>query len=109
MHSRIPFELFLDIVGLSPHIPQKLAGIRMEPPISDPIPNGAPPAPTKQPVPLLDPPGLSFLFRGLRVKPKMGFSLLPENVVWGRFVLQNGTAPASSSTLTTTALSVAGL
>ncbi|MGB0095754.1 MAG: hypothetical protein WBP81_24835, partial [Solirubrobacteraceae bacterium] len=44
--------------GLCPNTPQKKAGSRIEPPMSDPRPNGEPPEPTVAPSPPDDPPAV---------------------------------------------------
>lgn len=44
------------LLGLWPKIPLKNAGIRIEPPISEPIPSGDPAAACKQPSPPEEPP-----------------------------------------------------
>src|ERR1700755_2652954 len=55
------------IDALIPYKPQKLAGMRTDPPPSLPIANGQMPAATAAPDPALDPPGDSAGFHGLRV------------------------------------------
>lgn len=57
--------------GLCPKIPLKMAGIRIEPAISDPMPTGEPAAANRAPSPPLEPPGTRFVSYGLRLRPKM--------------------------------------
>ncbi len=56
-------------VGLSPAIPQKEAGMRIEPPPSVPSANGTMSAATAAAEPPLEPPGVRSRLRGLRVRP----------------------------------------
>lgn len=67
--------LSLPTVGLMEATPLKWAGILKLPPISVPVPNMQPWAPTKLPVPELDPPGVSFGFVAFSVLPNTGLSL----------------------------------
>ena len=59
-------------VGLKPTIPQKAAGARIEPPVSEPIAQGARPAATATADPEEDPPEMRGVFgsRGLMGLPK---------------------------------------
>ncbi len=59
-------------LGLSPTIPQYEAGIRIEPPMSEPSANGTQPVATATAEPPLDPPGVRLGSHGLRVTPKRG-------------------------------------
>lgn len=54
-------------VGLRPTTPQKLAGLRIEPPVSDPMAAAHSPAATAAADPPLDPPGMHDRSHGLRV------------------------------------------
>src|SRR5947209_19964185 len=65
-------------VGLWPTIPQKHAGIRIEPPPSVPTDRGAIPAATAAPDPPLEPPGVRSRFHGFRVKPNSALSVEPR-------------------------------
>src|SRR5690348_4944112 len=53
-------------LGLTPTRPQQLAGIRIEPPPSDPCAAGASPAATAAPAPPLDPPAIRSRSHGVR-------------------------------------------
>jgi len=53
---RLNPQSFSPLVGLWPKIPLKNAGIRIDPPISEPIPNGDPAAACIQPSPPEEPP-----------------------------------------------------
>ena len=55
--------------GLWPNTPQNSAGIRIEPPMSDPSPNGEPPEPTAAPSPPELPPAVRDGSYGLLVRP----------------------------------------
>ncbi len=52
-------------VGFRPTIPQQLAGIRIEPPPSEPSATGASPAATAAPEPPLDPPAIREVSHGV--------------------------------------------
>ena len=52
-------------VGFSPTVPQKLAGMRMDPPVSDPMAAWHNPAATAAPEPRLEPPGIRVRSHGL--------------------------------------------
>lgn len=67
--------LSLPTVGLMEATPLKWAGILKLPPISVPVPNMHPCAPTKLPVPELLPPGLNLGFVAFTVHPNTGLSL----------------------------------
>ena len=53
----MPIEVF------RPTQPHSAAGMRTEPPVSVPRPPGRRPAPTIEPVPLDEPPGMRWVFR----------------------------------------------
>src|SRR5437016_2969167 len=55
--------------GLWPNTPQKSAGIRIEPAMSDAIPKGEPPEPTAAPSPPDEPPAVRLGSYGLLVRP----------------------------------------
>src|SRR5438552_12896499 len=61
-------------VGLSPQIPVKCAGTRIDPPPSLPIPPAEQPAAIAAASPPLDPPGVNERFQGLAVRPCSGLS-----------------------------------
>ena len=90
-------------------MPVHAAGMRREPPISVPTPNGLPPKAMSADSPPDDPPDVRDLLRGLTVLPK---TLLMDSAIIiavGTLVLQYSTAPASSSISTSVLLYVAGL
>ena len=55
-----------------PYSPQSAEGMRIDPPPSEPIANGATPAATEAPEPALEPPDVMSRFQGLRVAGKTG-------------------------------------
>src|SRR5207244_3657091 len=61
-----PYRLISPSVGFRPAIPHRLAGLRIEPPVSEPSAAGTNPAATAAPGPLLDPPVRQSRFQGLR-------------------------------------------
>src|SRR5436305_9098754 len=61
--GRMPYVLTRPIVVLRPVSPHHEAGNRTEPPVSVPIAQGANPAATATPEPLLDPPGVRAISR----------------------------------------------
>ena len=63
-------------VGFRPQTPQKAAGIRMEPLVSEPSARGANPAATAAAEPPDEPPASRAGSRGLRVTPKWLFSVV---------------------------------
>ena len=63
----MPWRLTRPKVGFSPTVPQKLAGMRIEPPVSEPMPIGTSPAATAAPLPPLLPPGMRSRSQGLAV------------------------------------------
>ena len=98
----IPVRLTSPRVGFTPTIPQALAGLRIEPSVSDPTASGASPAATEAAEPELEP-------DGLRPVP-CGFTVWPPSVLQpllecrerkfahsDRFALPSTTAPAARS------------
>src|SRR3954470_13537584 len=65
-------------LGFKPSTPQKLAGMRTEPPISEPSANGTQPVATATPEPPEEPPAQRSGFQGLRVMPQSGLSVKLE-------------------------------
>ena len=59
-----PYRLFLPLVGLNPTSPQRLAGVRTDPPVSVPRLAGTIPAATATADPELDPPGTLLSAQG---------------------------------------------
>ena len=58
-----------------PVMPQKLAGWRIEPPVSEPVATGTKPAATAAAEPPDDPPGTRWTSQGLCTAPKYELSL----------------------------------
>src|SRR5690625_2851256 len=76
-------------VGVSPTMPQKLAGMRMLPPPSVPTASGAIPAATAAPAPPEEPPGVFDGSTGLRVIPVNGESVTAFQAISGVVVLRS--------------------
>ena len=74
---RPPARGTLPRVGLMPYSPQKLLGLRMEPPPSVPVAMAHMPAATAAPAPPLEPPGVRSGFQGLRDGSPSRFSVVP--------------------------------
>ena len=55
--------------GLNPTTPQNDAGIRIDPPMSEPVASVVVPAASDAPEPPLEPPGEKAVCQGLRVTP----------------------------------------
>src|SRR5262245_35449923 len=90
-------------VGFSPTTPQKLAGIRIEPPSSVPTASGPRPAATATPAPPLEPPQVWAGDHGFGVAPRSGLSVTPLCAYSGVVVLPTTIAPAARRRATTTA------
>src|ERR687885_394789 len=89
-------------VGLSPTIPHRAAGWRIEPPVSVPIAHGAVPAATAAAEPPDDPPGTREVSQGLRTGPYAEFSIfepawLGIPFVQKRSLIAIGTPPSGAS------------
>ena len=84
-------------------MPQKLAGMRRDPPPSLPVAMGHRPAATAAAAPPLDPPGVLSVFHGLRPSTPREFSQVPTMPNSGTLVLPGMTAPAFSTRSTTAA------
>ncbi len=87
------------------YIPQKWAGIRKEPPISEPKPSAEPSRLKRAASPPLLPPEVKSCFPsmdlwGLTVRPQTGFAHSNESNVCGTFVFRNGIPPALRMTAT---------
>src|SRR6516164_5994213 len=78
LSGKIPYVLTRPIVVLRPLSPHQDAGNRTEPPVSVPIAQGAKPAATATPEPLLDPPGVCAVlgFQGFHGVPR--YWLVPQ-------------------------------
>src|SRR5262245_48368122 len=90
-------------------MPANDAGIRIEPPPSDPTAIGASPAATAADAPPLDPPGVRSRRHGFRVAPKRRLWVAPSQPNVGVLVLPTMMAPAARSRATIGASSVGTL
>ena len=84
-------------VGFSPTSPQAAAGMRIEPPPSEPVAAGTRPAATAAPEPPDEPPGVRVGSQGLRVMPFASVAVHGKIVSSGTFVIPIGIAPAARS------------
>src|SRR5690606_10673468 len=82
-------------LGLNPTTPQFAAGIRSEPPPSDPCAMGTIPAATAAAPPPVEPPALRSGSYGLRVPPRVADSVKSQIASSGWRVLPTTIAPAS--------------
>src|SRR5215216_539961 len=94
--------------GFRPNKPQQPAGIRMEPPPSEPSAAEHSPAATAAAEPPLEPPGVRCRSHGLRVMPNVGDSVNGTIIISGTLVLPRITAPALRSRRTTSESARAG-
>ena len=78
-------------------MPQNAAGMRIDPPASEPSASGTAPAATVAAEPALEPPGSREAFHGLRVMPVSGELPVPFQPNSGMVVLPTITAPAASA------------
>ena len=78
-----------------PTTPQKAAGVRSEPPRSEPWASGPMPVASATAAPPLEPPQVSAGFHGLRVAPNTALKVLPPAPNSGVFVLPTTMAPAA--------------
>ena len=87
---------------LNPTMPQKLAGARIEPPVSLPIAQGARPPATATAAPDEDPPATRGVAgsRGFLGVPKCGLSPSAEKANSERLVLPKATMPAAARFVT---------
>src|SRR5260370_17104980 len=81
-------------------MPQKLAGIRIDPAPSVPTASGPRPDATAAAAPPLDPPAVRLGSHGLRVTPVSGLSVTAFQPNSGVVVLPSSTAPCSRSRAT---------
>src|SRR5581483_5242015 len=102
----MPSRLMRPWVGLRPTTPQSAAGMRTEPPLSDPIESGTRPAATCAPAPELEPPGEYWGFHGFLIRPKSGLSPDSPSANLFMFAFPMTTAPAAFARLTTAASAV---
>ena len=86
-----------------PMMPQQVAGLRTEPPVSVPSAAGAMPAASAAPEPLDEPPGCRSRFHGLRAGGQGRSNAGPPVANSCSATLPSSTAPASRSFFTTKA------
>ena len=91
-----------------PTTPQNAAGMRIDPPASEPSAMGTAPAATVAAEPELDPPGFRERSRGFRVMPVSGELPVPFQPNSGMVVLPTITAPAAKTRSIVGAFSVTG-
>ena len=84
-------------------MPQRPAGWRIDPPVSEPIATGAMSAATQAAEPPLEPPGARVRSQGFFTGPKAEFSFEPPIANSSMFVLPTMTASASRSRRTVSA------
>jgi len=85
---------------LKPKTPQKCAGMRIDPPMSVPMPSGLARAATSAASPPLLPPGVREASHGLRAAPQMRLADSGSMRHCGTLLRTNGIAPWSRSSLT---------
>src|SRR3984893_14307220 len=86
-------------LGRIPTMPQKLAGMRNDPPRQEPLASQTSPAASAAAAPPEEPPAVHSRFQGLRVIPQTGLKgSLPANP--GPFDLASGIAPLPRSAAT---------
>src|SRR5689334_17539457 len=90
-------------LGFNPTMPQKAAGMRIDPPMSHPSASGTQPDPTAEPDPPDEPPGVRSVFQGFLVTPHSLVSVMPVAANSDVVVLPTMMAPAPSNRSTTTA------
>src|SRR5262245_3063602 len=81
--------------GFSEAMPQALAGLRNEPPMSLPRPIGDMPTARAAPSPPDEPPAVRSRFHGLHVMPYSAESVWIRSAMSGQFVRAMGMAPAA--------------
>ena len=81
--------------GLREAMPQQLAGLRNEPPMSLPSPTGDIPDASAAASPPEDPPAVRIGSQGLRVRPWSEESVCTRSAMSGQFVRPIGIAPAA--------------
>src|SRR5215470_17053894 len=94
-------------LGLWENTPQKCAGARSEPPMSEPNSSGTNPAASAAAEPPDDPPGVRDRSQGLLVVPYTSLKLCQSDKFSGTLVLPSMIAPAALSRCTTRASSCA--
>src|SRR5690242_7787750 len=88
--------------GRKPTTPQKAAGLRNDPPVSEPVQTGNMSVANAAAEPPDEPPALSFGLNGLPVAPHTGLRLLEPAPNSGTLVLPTTTAPAARTRPTIT-------
>src|SRR5436305_11116478 len=91
-----------------PTRPQQAAGIRTDPPPSEPVAHGTIPAATAAAEPPDEPPVVRERSQGLRVMPLASLAVQGKIVNSGTLVIPMGIAPAARSRRTTSASVSAG-
>src|SRR5690348_6184424 len=99
--SRAGWEDTRPRVGFIPTRPQQAAGIRSEPPPSEPVAQGTIPEATAPAEPPEDPPGVRSGFHGLRVTPLASVAVHGKIISSGTLVIPIGIAPAARRRRTT--------
>src|SRR4051794_38737739 len=94
--------------GLRPKSAQLAAGMRIDPPPTEPSAAGAGRGAGGRPAPPLPPPDVRRRSHGLRVTPNVGDSVHGVVISSGTFVLPSTIAPAARSRQTTSASAGAG-
>src|SRR3979409_2258025 len=92
-----PGDLFRRGAGFDPYNPHRALGMRIEPPMSEPIASVAIPAANAAAEPPDDPPGVPSRFHGLRVTAQRLLQVTPSKNKSGAVVCACRTAPAASS------------
>ncbi len=88
-------------LGFIPTSPQHAAGIRIDPPPSEPVAHGTMPAATAAAEPPEEPPGVRAESQGLRVTPLAALAVHGKIISSGTFVIPIGIAPAARRRRTT--------
>eukprot|EP00659_Diplonema_papillatum_P011539 gene11538-biopygen11592 len=104
-----PCFVILCGVGLNPTTPQNAAGIRIDPPMSVPMPIGDAWAASSPPSPPLEPPTVRVRSKGFCAVPQIALKLSGSIRHCGMFDLTNGMPPAACSIVTKTDVRSSGL
>src|SRR3954454_15890623 len=91
-----PYRETRPYVGVTPTTPQKDAGCRTDPPVSEPRDTTAVPCATTAAEPPLDPPGTRSGATGFRTGPNAEFSFDDPIANSSQFVLPRMTPPSAS-------------
>ncbi len=95
-------------LGFIPTSPQQAAGIRSEPPPSEPVAHGTIPDATAAAEPPDEPPGVRVGSQGLRVTPFAAVAVHGKIISSGTLVMPIGIAPAARSRRTTSPSAASG-